>query len=202
MISILQIQEALQLLKKGQVIAYPTETVYGLGADATNVKAVQKIFDLKGRSDQAPISVLIHSLEILPKYVKPFPMRAQELVDQYWPGPLTLVFQAKENVFSKELLAGTGKIGIRISNNPIALKLCQEFGLPITTTSANPSGKNPAHTTQEIQKYFSDSSLLSGLIDGGTRKSKEISTVLDVSSEPFKIRRASNRKHTLCLRKK
>lgn len=187
MIPILQIQEAIESLKKGEVIAYPTETVYGLGADATNPKAIQKIFDLKGRSDQFPISILIHSFEVLPKYVKPFPMRVQELIDQFWPGPLTLLFQAKENVFPQALLAGTGKIGIRVSSDPVALKLCQEFGLPITTTSANPSSKNPAQSAEEVHSYFLNSPLLKGCIDGGERKSRTVSTVLDISIEPFQI---------------
>lgn len=187
MIPILQIQEAIECLKKGEVIAYPTETVYGLGADATNPKAIQKIFDLKGRSDQFPISILIHSFEVLPKYVKPFPMRVQELIDQFWPGPLTLVFQAKEDVFPQALLAGTGKIGIRVSSDPVALKLCQEFGLPITTTSANPSGKNPAQSAEEVHSYFLNSLPLKGCIDGGERKSRTVSTVLDISIEPFQI---------------
>ncbi len=189
MISILQIQEALELLRKGEIIAYPTETVYGLAADATHPEAIQKIFDLKGRSDQSPIPILIHSFEVLPKYVKSFPMRAQALIDQFWPGPLTLIFEAKENIFPKELLSETGKIGVRVSSDPIALKLCQEFGLPITSTSANPSGKTPAHSAEEIRRYFLGSPLLKGCIDGGKRKSTKVSTVLDVSSEPFKILR-------------
>lgn len=187
-ISVFKIKDAVKLLKKGEVIAYPTETVYGLGADATNSKAVQKIFDLKGRSDQSPISVLIASLEQLPEYVKPFPMRAQELIDRFWPGPLTLVFEAQENVFPGDLLAGSGKIGIRMSSDPIAQELCKEFGLPLTTTSANPSGKLPAHSLEEVGLYFSKSSL-KACIEGGKRQSKEVSTVLDVTSEPFKILR-------------
>lgn len=114
-------------------------------------------------------------------------MRTQELMDEFWPGPLTLVFQAKENVFPQELLAGSGKIGIRMSSDPLAQEICKEFGLPLTTTSANPSGKAPAHSVQELQKYFSDSKLLGGIVDGGDRNSKQVSTVLDVTSEPFKI---------------
>lgn len=187
MIPILQIRKAVELLKKGEVIAYPTETVYGLGADATNAKAIQKIFDLKGRSDQSPISILISSFEMLAQCVKPFPMRAQELMDQYWPGPLTLIFETKENLFPDELLAGSGKIGIRMSSDPIAQQLCKEFGLPLTTTSANPSGKSPAQSVQDLQKYFSNSKLLGGMIEGGDRTSKQVSTVLDVTSEAFKI---------------
>ncbi len=187
MIPIFQIREAVELLKKGKVIAYPTETVYGLGVDATNAKAVQKIFDLKGRADQSPISILISSFEMLAQCVKPFPMRAQELMDQFWPGPLTLVFEAKEKFFPEELLASTGKIGIRMSSDPLAQQLCKEFGLPLTTTSANPSGKAPATSVQEVQKYFSESKILNGMIDGGEKNSKQASTVLDVTSEPFKI---------------
>ena len=220
-IPIVNTDQAIQLLRKGEVIAYPTETVYGLGADATNAQAVQKIFDLKGRSDQSPISVLVSSFEVLAKCVKPFPMRVQELMDQFWPGPLTLVFEAKENVFPQELLAGTGKIGIRMSSDPVAQELCKEFDLPLTTTSANPSGKVPARSVEEVQKYFDlghcesaeggrgnpatkwpllgvsapagsfhfahDDTRLAGIVDNGERNSKQVSTVLDVTSEPFKI---------------
>jgi len=187
MTPIVDIAEAVQLLKKGEVVAYPTETVYGLAADATNAKAVRKLFDLKGRDNKAPISILIASLPLLPLYVKPFPMRAQDLIDRFWPGPLTIVFEAKEKVFPEELLAGTGKIGIRISSDPVALKLCEEFGLPITTTSANPSGKTPAHSADEVLKVFADAPLLKGCIDGGKRQSKEVSSVLDISAEPFRL---------------
>ncbi len=184
---ILSISEAVECLKKGEVVAYPTETVYGLAVDATNPKAIQKIFDLKGRSDQNPISILIPSFEFLPQYVNFFPMRTQELIDQYWPGPLTLVFEAKEKVFPEALLAGGNKIAIRVSSDPIASQLCKQFGLPITSTSANPSGKSPARSAEEVSDYFSKSTVLQGCIDGGKRQSKEVSTVLDICAEPFQL---------------
>lgn len=186
-IPLVTIPEAVELLKKGEVVAYPTETVYGLAVDATNPKAIQKIYDLKGRSEQSPLLVLIQTFQQLPDYVKPFPMRAQELIDQYWPGPLTLVFEAKEKVFPSELLAGTGKVALRVSSDPIAFQLCAEFGLPITSTSANPSGKKPAQSPEEVQTYFADLALCKACIDGGKRQSKEVSTVLDISAEPFRL---------------
>ncbi len=188
-LSLLKLQEATAVLKSGGLIAYPTETVYGLGVDATHPNAIKNIFKLKGRSSPMPISVLIHSEEQLLVYVKKILPPVYPLIQEFWPGPLTLVFEAKENIFSEELLAGTEKIGLRVSSDPFARKLCQEFGLPITSTSANPSGVSPARSAQEVQKYFPSSPLLKGIVDGGERVSLEVSTVLDVSAEPFKILR-------------
>lgn len=180
----LDISTAIPILKQGGVIAYPTETVYGLGCDATNPRAVQKLFDLKGRDSKVPIPVLIGELSQLPLYVEEIPESAKKLIQKFWPGALTLIFQAK-NIFPEELLAKTGKIAIRISSHPIAQELTKKFALPLTTTSANRSGQPAASTPEEVEKYFKNE--IDGILSGGELLASQSSTILDVTFDPPKL---------------
>ncbi len=182
----LDIPSAVQILKKGGIIAYPTETFYGLGCDATNFAAIQKIFELKGRDEKNPLPVLIDSVEKLPLYVREIPLFAEKLIQKFWPGPLTLVFWAKEGCFPEELLAGTQKIALRISSHPLAQKLTKGFGLPLTTTSANRAGEIPARSAEELKKYFSN---IDGVVEGGELLPSKGSTILDVTCKSPKVLR-------------
>ncbi len=183
----LDISTAIPILKQGGVIAYPTETVYGLGCDPTNPKAVQKLFDLKGRDSKVPIPVLIGELSQLPLYVEEIPKSAKKLIQKFWPGALTLIFRAK-NIFPEELLAKTGKIAVRISSHPIAQELTKKFALPLTTTSANRSGQPAASTPEEVEKYFNNE--IDGILSGGELSASQSSTILDVTFDPPKLIRA------------
>jgi L-threonylcarbamoyladenylate synthase len=182
-IPFLDIPSAVRILKKGGVIAYPTETVYGLGCDATRPEAVQRIFDLKGRDSQSPISVLIPSKEVLSDYVEEIPPIAETLIEKFWPGPLTLVFRAKP-LFPSELLAEGHTIALRVSSHPVGLQLTQALGLPLTTTSANKSGQAPARSSKEVQAIFDQ---LDGMVDGGVLPPAKGSTIVDVTVDPPKI---------------
>ncbi len=183
----IDISTASEILQQGGVIAYPTETFYGLGCDATNPKAVQKLFDLKGRDSKIPIPVLIGEFSQLSLYVEEISKSAEKLIGKFWPGPLTLIFRAKE-IFPEELLAQTGKIAIRISGHPIAQELTKKFALPLTTTSANRSGEPAASTPEQVEKYFKNG--IDGILSGGNLPASQPSTILDVTFDPPKLIRA------------
>jgi L-threonylcarbamoyladenylate synthase len=175
---------AVQALKRGDVIVFPTETLYGLGADALNDAAVEKVFGLKGRDPRNPIPVLVADQEMLHALVAKVSTTAQKLMDRYWPGPLTLVLPGQRNI-PKPLCNAEGGVGVRISSQPIATLLVNGLGRPLTATSANPSGKEPARTLQEAKNYFADR--VDVFVDGGTLTSKSGSTVVEVIEDSIKI---------------
>jgi len=179
--------DAVAALKRGEVIVYPTETLYGLGADALNGAAVEKVFRLKGRDPDNPIPVLIADREMLGALVAEIPPLADKLMAKFWPGPLTLVLPAGKNIPSA-LLNADGGIGARISSQHIATGLVRALGRPLTATSANPSGKPPARTLREAKSYFAGA--IEWYIDGGELTSKTGSTVIEVGGERIKIIRA------------
>lgn len=175
---------AVRALKGGEVIVFPTETLYGLGVDALNEGAVEKVFQLKGRDPRNPIPVLVLDQEMLLTLVAAIPKTAQQLMDHYWPGPLTLVLPGRKNI-PKHLCNPSGGVGVRISSQPIASFLVKGLGHPLTATSANPSGKEPARTVQEATTYFGGRVEL--FVDGGTLTSKSGSTVVEAMEENLKI---------------
>jgi len=175
---------AVQALKGGGVIVFPTETLYGLGADALNDAAVEKVFQLKGRDPRNPIPVLVADQEMLHALVAKVPTTAQKLMERYWPGPLTLVLPGRKNI-PKPLCNPTGRVGVRISSQSIATLLVKGLGRPLTATSANPSGKEPARTLQESNTYFAHRVEL--FVDGGTLTSKSGSTVVEAMEDSIKI---------------
>lgn len=175
---------AVEALKRGDVIVFPTETLYGLGADTLNDAAVEKVFRLKGRDPRSPIPVLVADQEMLHTLVAKVPMTAQKLMDRYWPGPLTLVLPGRKNI-PKPLCNPTGGVAVRISSQPNATLLVNGLGRPLTATSANPSGKEPARTLQVAKNYFADR--VDVFVDGGTLTSKSGSTVVEVMEDSIKI---------------
>lgn len=177
---------AVAALRRGDVIVFPTETFYGLGADALNPAAIDKILLLKGRSADNPIPLIVADRAMLERVVEEFPPMAQRLADRFWPGPLTLVLPAKARL-SAPLLNRDGGVGVRISSHPLARRLCRELGCPITATSANLSGQPPARTIAEALTYFSGR--LTVYLDGGALAGKKGSTVVEVREGGLKIAR-------------
>ena len=178
--------EALRILHAGGVLAYPTETFYGLGADAHRETAVDNIFRIKGRDFQNPIAVIIGDIGDLPPLVEEIPEAAQILIRCFWPGPLTLLFRASD-VVSPRLTGGTGKIGVRISSHPLARILATGLGGPLTATSANISG-GPECTTAEAV-ILALGKTPDAIIDGGPTPGGLGSTILDVTLSPPRILR-------------
>jgi L-threonylcarbamoyladenylate synthase len=177
---------AVAALQRGDVIAFPTETLYGLGADALNAAAVDKVFQLKDRDSANPIPVLVSDRAMLSILVAEVPALAQRLIERFWPGPLTLVLPARAEV-PRPLLNSTGGVGVRISSQPIATELVKGLGRPLTATSANPSGQAPAHTIEEAKNYFTGRVEI--FVDGGALTSKTGSTVAEVIGDTIRVLR-------------
>lgn len=178
---------AREVFKRGGVIAYPTETFYGLCVDPFNAEAVQKLFTLKGRSAKNPVSVIIPDVSMLEEVAIEVPPAARVLIKKFWPGPLTLVFKARSNV-PPLLLGSTGKIGVRVSSSPVAKRLSEALSSPITATSANPSGSPPPASAEKVLAYFNGS--IDVLIDGGRLPGRLGSTVVDATGERLTVVRA------------
>jgi len=184
----LVVSEIAELLKTGSVIAYPTDTFYGLGADITNQSAVERLYSIKKRMPEKPILVLISDIMMLRPLIANgyLSQTAERLTDRFWPGPLTLVFNASDSV-PPVLTAYTGKIGIRLPDNELCKLLIDKLEHPITATSANISGKNSIDNPYDVEKSIGDK--IDALIDGGLTKGGYASTVVDVTGEePVLIR--------------
>ncbi|MDP1891490.1 MAG: L-threonylcarbamoyladenylate synthase, partial [Gemmatimonadaceae bacterium] len=135
-----KIKMAAAILKRGGLVAFPTDTVYGLGADARNSGAVEKIFVVKKRPHTNPLPILIAKKSDLKKYTRDASVKVKKLTDKFWPGPLTVVLK-KKKIISNVVTAGKNSVGVRVPANPVVLTLLQKLGRPLATTSANISGK-------------------------------------------------------------
>lgn len=176
--------EAAYILRKGGVIAYPTETFYGLGVDAFNEAAIRKLYQIKSRDFNKPISILIRDQQMLKQVANSIPPGADRLMQEFWPGPLTLIFRGRKQLPSC-LTGGTGRVGVRISSQPTAQRILEIFGLPITATSANLSGEKSPITTQEISGFSANGIDL--ILDGGKLPGQSGSTIVDLTLSPPKI---------------
>jgi L-threonylcarbamoyladenylate synthase len=178
------IEKAAQWIVQGKVVAFPTETFYGLGVDALDAEALQKIFRVKQREEDKPLLLLIADRTWLPGLVQNIPPRAGPLMERFWPGPLTLVFEASAHL-SPLLTANTGKIGLRISSHPVAQALVQVVGRAITATSANVSGQPSASEAREV--FRSLGKKIAAILDGGKTPGGFGSTVVEVCGASPKI---------------
>lgn len=169
---------AAQTILNGGVIVYPTETIYGLGANALDPKVVERVFEIKERRKSNPILILIPDIQSLEELALEVPDSAQDLMKKFWPGPLTIVFRSTPMV-SKILTAGSGKIGIRLSSDKFCADLLSICKIPITSTSANLSGEPNPNSIEMINKRVLDS--VDTIVDAGTLTSQTPSTVVDVT---------------------
>lgn len=175
------IKKAAILLRKGGIVAFPTETFYGLGANACDKQAVEKIFKIKKRTFKKPVLILISSVEMLKTVAEDIPEKSKILIEKFWPGPLTIIFNASECI-PDIITAYTGKIGVRISSHPVAKRLVEIAGVPVTAPSANISGQNSISDPGEIIRIFKgriDAIINAGITPGGMP-----STVIDMTSSP------------------
>lgn len=177
---------AAALINHGGVIAFRTDTFYGLGVDPFNKMALQKLISLKSREEGKPILVLIASVADVDRFISKRSDLFDQVAERFWPGPLTLVGQARKEL-PNELTAGTGTIGVRLPNDDGVRDLVRSCGGALTATSANPSGRPPARTGKHVERYFPIGVDL--IVDGGDVGNVEASTVLDVTgAEPRLIR--------------
>jgi L-threonylcarbamoyladenylate synthase len=172
------VTEAAQTILDGGVIIYPTETIYGIGANALEPKIVDRVYGIKERRKSNPILVLIPDRAALDELTLGVPEVAEKLMSKFWPGPLTIVFKAAP-ILSKILTAGTGKIGVRLSSDPFCNELLSICKIPITSTSANLSGEQNPDSIDIINRKVQESVDL--IVDAGTLTSRTPSTVVDVT---------------------
>ena len=178
------VEKAVGVLERGGVIAYPTETCYGLGADATNAGAVEKVFQAKNRPAGKPFIVIVASETIAGKYFE-LNSVARRLVREFMPGPLTLIVPARRRLLAPRVLMN-GCAAFRIPSHSFALSLARSFGKPIVSTSANVSGEPPAYSVKRIVREFEKTSLV---VDGGALPRRKPSTIVDLTkARPVLVR--------------
>jgi L-threonylcarbamoyladenylate synthase len=177
---------AAAILQGGGLVAFPTESFYGLGADALDPRALTRVFAVKGRPESKPLLVLVDSVKMVEGLVSELPAGARDLMTRHWPGALTLVLKAAVDLPDK-LTAGTGTVGVRMPGHPVALALVRATGLAVTAPSANPSGAEPPTTALDVRRYFEDAVDL--ILDGGTTAGGAGSTIADCTVWPPRILR-------------
>jgi L-threonylcarbamoyladenylate synthase len=177
------IQEARDVLLSGGVVAFPTESFYGLAVNPVDEQAIDRLFRTKKREPDQPILLLIPSVISLDVYAAEIPEIARSLIKRFWPGGLTILFKAAQCV-SPRLTAGTGKIGLRLSSNALATALAGSVNSPITGTSANISGYPACRTAVEVYDCFKEGVLI---LDGGKTAGGTGSTIVDASVTPPRI---------------
>jgi len=173
-------------LDGGGIVAFPTETVYGLGVDISDEKAIAQLYKIKGRDFSKPLSIFISSVKMLRKYVEDISPMAMKLMATHWPGPLTLVFKASENV-PEAILAAGDTVGIRMSSHPYVTQILNQFQKPITATSANRSGFKSARSAAEVRAYFPND--INCIVENPLSEGEVESTVVDVSHNQCRVLR-------------
>lgn len=183
------IEEAAELLTKGELVAIPTETVYGLAANIFKSESVSNIFKLKNRPLYNPLIVHTHSIDAATELVEGFPGKAQLLVEHFWPGPLTLVLK-KKSIIPDQITAGKDTVAIRIPNHPTTLALLKKLDFPLAAPSANPFGSISPTKAEHVASYFNDD--LPIVLDGGPCTSGIESTIIGFpQGEPIVYRLGS-----------
>ena len=172
-----ELNQCIEILKKGGLIIFPTETVYGIGANAFDEDAVKRIYEVKHRPDEKPLSIMVSSIEDISKYAIISNKIEEKIIKKYMPGPITIVLKKKPGVFDY-ISSGKDTIGIRIPDNEIILKILEKFELPIVAPSANISGKPSGIILSEILKDFDGK--VDICIDGGKAELSEPSTIVEV----------------------
>lgn len=174
-------ERAAKIISAGGVIAFRTDTFYGLGADPFNATAVAKIRELKGREENKPILLLLSDASVADRFIADRSEAFEDLARRFWPGPLTIVGMAVANL-PPEITAGTGTVGVRVPADYAVRDLVHQCGGALTATSANPSGSEPARSAKDVFDYFG--SKIDLILDGGEVTATEPSTVLDVTTSP------------------
>lgn len=172
-----QVVDAANFLRDNEVVALPTETVYGLGGNAKSDVAVAKIFAAKGRPSDNPLIIHIAEKKQLHTFVAEIPAKAELLMEAFWPGPLTIIFKKKEGVLAETATAGLSTVAVRMPDHPVALALLKSCGLPIAAPSANSSGKPSPTNAQHVLDDLNGK--IAGVIDGGATGIGVESTVID-----------------------
>lgn len=177
------IHTAINILTGGGIVAYPTETFYGMGVKYNTEPALRKLYELKKRPKEKAMPLIIGKAEELYMLTDSVNTTAKGLIDKYWPGPLTILFHARQGL--SEYIVSGNRVAVRVPGNSFALKLAMASGFPITATSANISGMPPADSAGVVFNYFDDKVDL--IIDGGRTKGGLPSTIVDVTGNSIEI---------------
>lgn len=174
-----------QMIKRGEIVAFPTETVYGLGANAFDVEACKKIYAAKERPADKPLTLHVATFEMI-EQIAEINLTAEKLIEKFLPGPLTIILP-KKNIVSDFVTCNSKSVGVRFPNNTVAQDFIKIAGVPVVASSANISGKNPPTTAQEVFENLNGRVEI--ILDGGKCDVGISSTVLDISTGELKILR-------------
>ncbi len=179
------VKYAAEQIKSGQVLGMPTDTFYGLAADPLNLRAVERVYEIKSRSRHKPLSLLIESVDQAEELARPLPEEFYKLARRFWPGPLTIIVRAASRLPLK-VTANTGNVALRVPSAAIPLAVIQAAGIPITATSANLSGANECTTAEQVRDQLQDR--ISIIVDGGASPREVASTIVDLSDQEARWR--------------
>ena len=185
------VKEAVEILKKGGLVIYPTDTLYGLGCNALDELALKSVFAAKKRPVSNPLSIAVSDVGMMKEYAE-LPSEAEKLADAFLPGALTIVLKKKN--LPDILTGGLAKVGIRIPNSDITLKLTELLGAPITATSANISGNSPPVSVEEAISQIPEADVI---LNRGQLKERVPSTIVDLSGKPKILRKGAIKKAEL-----
>ena len=178
---------AADVISSGGLVAVPTETVYGLAADGLSAAAVQKIYEVKGRPETKPISLLVSGMADVERFCVDIPEAAYILAKNFWPGPLTMILYRKPGLVPDIVTAGGETVGVRCPDHEMTLKLLEMAGVPLATPSANLSGMPSAKDLKSVLAYFDGK--IPCAVDGGACHVGVESTIVDLTVTPYKILR-------------
>ena len=180
------IAPAAEIIQSGGLVAVPTETVYGLAANGLDAVAVERIYEVKGRPETKPLSLMVPGKEALTLYGRDVPSSAYVLAERFWPGPLTIIVKAAPGI-PDIVLAGGDTVGLRCPDSEKTLALLKKCGLPLAAPSANPSGAESPKRLEQVAEYFDGQ--IEGIIDGGPCGIGKESTIIDLTVSPYRILR-------------
>lgn len=174
------VKYAAEQIRAGQVLGMPTDTFYGLAADPFNLRAVERVYEIKTRSRHKPLSLLIESVDQAEDLTRPLPEEFYKLARRFWPGPLTIIVQAASRLPLK-VTANTGNVALRVPSAKIPLAVIQAAGIPITATSANLSGAAECTSAEQVRDQLRDR--ISIIVDGGNSPREVASTIVDLTDD-------------------
>jgi len=179
------IRYAADQIRAGEVLGMPTDTFYGLAADPFNLRAVDRVYDIKSRSRHKPLSLLIENVDQAEELARPLPEEFHALARRFWPGPLTVIVKAASRLPLK-VTANTGNVALRVPNASIPLEVVKAAGIPITATSANLSGASECTTAVAVRDQLQGR--ISIIVDGGTSPREVASTIVDLTDDEARWR--------------
>lgn len=176
------LSDLLKLDITGKIICFPTDTVYGVGAQVKDIDAIKKIYEMKNRDERKPLAILTASTDVS-EYVDEVTSYAKKLIEEHWPGPLTLIFKKSKNI-DDLITKGFNTVGLRMPNSKIALAILNHFG-PMATTSVNLAGMPPLNSVEDIEKTFKDK--IDYIVIDKEKISKKPSTIIDLTEDNLKV---------------